>query len=506
MKKQKKVKNDKALKKTNADKEGLWKKFIKVIKQKWLIKGTTTIALIAILIAAFVLINMGVKKLNITAIDCTANKTNTLSDESKNRIKDIDKEVKLNFVGYQESDEAYTLAKQYNKVNSNIKLEMVDVNENLEFANKYNLTADSQYVIVVESGDTSRTISQDELYTYNEDYSGTVDLTEQKITSAILNVTTTNVPKMYFLTGYTTFSFEQQGGLYYLANQYLADEVLTYDTLDLLAKKEVPDDCNTLVIATPDKDFDKVVSDAIIKYIKKGGNILWLNGVYTKDLKLTNVNKVLAEYGINPFDVGFIYETDSGNIMGYDTCFKPVEGTSKITNDLKKGVLYFNSTKININTDKLSELNVEETDIITSADTTYFSTNLTGTRDKKKDKKGSYVLGALLEKKVSKDDEEEKKSRLIIYGNDYFVSDLQLVDGMYPMVYQYNNSDLFLNSLAYLNNKDEDITIRKNYANTATTFSATEGQINMIIKIIFIVPVAIIAAGIIVWIIRKNKK
>ena len=78
MKKEKKVKNDKALKKTNADKEGLWKKFIKVIKQKWLIKGTTTIALIAILIAAFVLINMGVKKLNITAIDCTANKTNTL--------------------------------------------------------------------------------------------------------------------------------------------------------------------------------------------------------------------------------------------------------------------------------------------------------------------------------------------------------------------------------------------------------------------------------------------
>ena len=505
MKKEKKVKNDKALKKTNVDKEGLGKKFIKTIKQKWLIKGTTTIVLIAILIAGFILINMGVKKLNITAIDFTANKTNTLSDESKNRIKGVDKEVKLNFIGYQESDEPYTLAKQYSKINSKIKLEMVNIKENLEFASKYNLTADSQYVIIVESGNTSRTISQDELYTYDENYN-TIDLTEQKITSAILNVTTTNVPKMYLLTGYTTFSFEQQGGLYYLANQYLADEVLTYDTLDLLSKKEVPEDCNTLVIMTPDKDFDKIVSDAIIKYIKKGGNILWLNGIYTKDLKLTNVNKVLAEYGVNPFDVGFIYETDTNNIIGWDTCFKPIEGTSKITNDLKKGVLYFSSTKININTDKLSELNVEETDIITSADTTYFSTNFTETKDKKKDKKDSYILGALLEKKVSKDEEDEKKSRLIIYGNDYFVSDLQLIDGMYPMVYNYNNSDLFLNSLAYLNNKDEDITIRKNYVNTSMMFNATEGQINIIVKIIFIVPVAIIVAGIIVWIIRKNKK
>ena len=88
-----KAKEEKALRKSNANKEKLGSKFIKAIKQRWLIKGTTTLLLIAILIAVFVLINIGVKKLNITAIDCTADKTYTLTEESKERVKNIDKEV-----------------------------------------------------------------------------------------------------------------------------------------------------------------------------------------------------------------------------------------------------------------------------------------------------------------------------------------------------------------------------------------------------------------------------
>ena len=69
-----------------------------------------------------------------------------------------------------------------------------------------------------------------------------------------------------------------------------------------------------------------------------------------------------------------------------------------------------------------------------------------------------------------------------------------------------NNADLVLNSIASLTDTDEDITIRKNYTSSDTSFTATDGEISIIVKIIFVVPVAIIALGIIVWIIRKNKK
>ena len=49
-----KQKNDKALKKSKADKEKVGSKFIRTIKKKWLIKGTSTLLLVAILIAIFI--------------------------------------------------------------------------------------------------------------------------------------------------------------------------------------------------------------------------------------------------------------------------------------------------------------------------------------------------------------------------------------------------------------------------------------------------------------------
>lgn len=518
-------KNEKALKKSNANKEKLGSKFIKVIKQRWLINGTTTLLLIAILIALFVLINIGVKKLNITALDFTAEKNYTLTDESKNRVKNINKDVNIYFVGYTELDGQYVLAKEYNNVNQKINVEIIDATENIKFAEKYKVTNESK-VIVVECGEINKMIYSSDLYTYDSSYNA-IDLTEQKITSAIINVVSDNIPKIYFLSGYTSITMDYDtttygNSLYYLTNQYIADAALEYDTLDLLASKKVPDDCDTLVILTPEKDFDKAVADAIIEYIEKGGNILWLNGVYVKEVKLTNVNRVLEQYGISPFEVGYVYETNTQNIMGYATCFKPNIQDTDITTDIvnKYGALLLNSTKINVNTDKLEDLNVVETDLILSPDTSYYTTNFTGNNSKSDDMNGEFKLGVIMEKTISSKDEEAKEddetnentdenavtSTLVLYANEKFITDIQLSSDTYPMIYQYNNADLFLNSIAYLTDNHEDITLRKSYLDKSTTFSATDGEKNTIIKIIFVVPVAIIALGIIVWIIRKNKK
>ena len=102
--------------------------------------------------------------------------------------------------------------------------------------------------------------------------------------------------------------------------------------------------------------------------------------------------------------------------------------------------------------------------------------------------------------------EETETSQLILFGNDYFITDMQISSYYNPMVFIYNNADLFLNSVAYLTDNDEDITLRKNQTSSNVTFTATEGEQDIILKLIFVVPVAIIALGIIVWIIRRNKK
>lgn len=496
---------NKSLKKVKNE-EKFSKKFINNLKSRWLISRTNTLLLIAILIATFILINIVIDKLELTPIDCTTEKTYTLTKESKERVKNIEKEINIYLVGYDKNSSKYDLINQYSKSNSKINVEIKDATTDLEFANKYELSSTSQNIII-ESDKTSKVLNESDLTTYDSSYN-TIDLTEEKVTSGILTVISEEIPNIYFLSGYSSLKFEY--GLSYL-EQYLKDEVLTYETVDLLNTEKVPENCDTLVIINPKKDFDELTTNAIIDYIKIGGNIIWLGGIYTEDINFTNVNKVLAEYGVEGFEKGYLYENNNSNIvLNYPICFKPEVQYTDITKNIYEGtgIAFLNANKIKINEDKLSELNVTETNLLLSSNTTYFSNNMTGETSISTDEKGSFILGDLLVKTITEgtDDSEAVESKLIIYGNELFTSDYYVKSNyVQPMIYIYNNKDLLLNSIAYLTDKDEDITIRKDYSSSTVSFTPTDGEKQTIMTIIFAVPLAIICAGIIVKIIRKSR-
>ena len=500
------MKEEKSLKKIKDNKKS--EKIQSFIK-KWLIKGTTTILLIAILIAIFVLVNIGMKKWDPTPIDCTKSQDYSLTEESKNRVKNIDKDVNIYFVGFEENNKQYELAKQYNKANSKIKVKTLDASKDIQLAKQYNLTTESQCV-VIECGKTSRTIEAYDLQTYDSNYVA-VDITEQKLTSAILNVVAEKIPKVYFLEGYTEFSLDTS--LASLA-KYMQDEVLTYEKLNILNKKEVPSDCDTLIITTPNKDFDDLTTDAIIKYINKGGNILWFNGIYDKEVSYKNVNKVLSQYGVKGFEKGIVYETDTDKIFGQVTCFAPEIEETDVLKGIKNGaaVLLF-ATKINVDEEKLEGLKVVKNDLMTSSEKSYFTKNLTLEFNSKNDEKGSFIVGAELEKTIKEAPEgsevqEAVTSELIIYGNDYFISDypIEIASGYQQSVFSLlNNADVALNSIAHLTNNDQDITIRKSHTDSQTSFTPSERAKTIIIAIIFAVPVIIIILGIVVWNIRRRR-
>ena len=67
-----------------------------------------------------------------------------------------------------------------------------------------------------------------------------------------MSVTTDDVPKVYFLEGYSSFSLNQK---MYLLSMYLENEIYEVDTLDVLSVGNIPEDCDTLVITTPTKRF-----------------------------------------------------------------------------------------------------------------------------------------------------------------------------------------------------------------------------------------------------------
>ena len=488
------------------NKEKLGTRFINTIKKRWLISGTNTLLLIAILIAVVILINSAVQSLELTPIDCTSNKEYTLTNESKERVANIQSDVNVYFVGYDDSSTQVSLARQYNKANDKIKIEVIDTNERTDIASKYNVTNDSK-AIIIENGEKSKTLYSDDLYTYDSSYQ-TIDLTEEKITSSILNVTSDKIDNVYFFSGYSDYSLEYSGGMYYLSS-YLKDEVLNYQTLDILIKGAIPDDCDTLVITTPNKDFDELTTNEITKYINNGGKILWLNSNYAEAKDLPNVNKILALYGVNPFSAGYVYETDnSRTALGYASCIVEDLGSTDIAKKLTD-VVMLNATKININEDGLEDLGVTKQDIITTSSTSYFRANVSNTSSSQDgDEQGGFTLGAIFTKKISNVDEDSEnsfESTLVIFGDNNFVSDVQIVSQVNPMIFLANNKDLMLNSIAYLTDNNEDITIRKDYTKSSD-FMPTDEQKQNIVRIIFTVPIAIIFFGFGVWQVRRRKK
>ena len=522
----KETKLDKKVK--NSDKEKFSTKFLNIIKKRWLISGTNTILLIAILIAVVILINTGVASLDLVPIDCTQEKEYTITDESKRRVSSIENPTNVYVIGFKEESETYTIAKQYNKANDKINVELIDVTKRTDIAEKYSVSAGEQ-VIIIENDKDYKVIDYYSLFTYEGN--SEVDLTEEKLTSTILTINSDDVPRVYFLTSYSNYSLElsnEINGMYGLS-LYLDNEVFEYETLDMLVTGKIPEDCDTLVITTPIKDFDELTTNEIIKYINNGGNILWFNSSYAEKKDLPNVNKILALYGVNPFDEGYIYETDESKmVFGCTNCIIQNLGNTDIDKNLKRAVL-LNPTKINVDDEKLEELNVSKEIIMSTDSTSYFRKDVSNTSlDTEGDTKGGFDIGGIFTKTIkegkSEDTEETSEennesseesndeksivSKLVIYGDNDFITDNQLQRGDYtsnPLILLENNVDLPLNSISYLIEHDEGITIRKKHTDIVT-FTLTDGQKSLIFNIIFMAPVAIMILGIVVWQIRRRKK
>ncbi len=495
------------VKKEDVEKEN---KFIQIIKKKWLIEGTTTLALVSIIIAAFICLNIFMHNLELTPIDLSQEKLFTLSEESKDKVRNINKDVNIYFIEYTSDNPSVELSKQYHSVNDKIKTEIVTAESRPDLVQKYGIQSGSQGIIL-ECGEKSKVLTDNDLYTYDMTTYETINIAEEKLTSSILTVTSEKIPKLYFLEGYSSYSLAQQ--MNYLGI-FLQNEINEVKQLNILSTGKVPDDCDSLIICTPEKDFDEIAANAIIDYINSGRNILWLNSAVTKNQDLPNVNRVLAMYGVKPFEIGTILETDEKKMVAQTPyiIFPNISysvPTKSIYNT--EGVIFINATKINtLSDEELSNLNVSKQVLLSTSSKSFFRSDFSIQTVSKteKDVEGEFVVGAELVKTISEANEEEGKSavksKMIILGDNNFITDYPIGNGNSPVIRLAKNKDLILNSMAYLVDREEDITVRKSTGTVA--YTATEQQDSIIKVVIFGVPGIIILAGIIVWIIRRRRK
>jgi len=195
------------------------------------IKDTTrTILLVAILVALYIVLNLWMQTINLAQIDLTKDKLYTLTDQSKNIAKKIDKEMTFYVWGYTEESSVIDLLKQYNAENSKITYKLVKTDD-IENKEKYGF--EDNYPAIIGEATDGRTsyINDSDLYSYDANYN-VVDLTEQKLTNAINNLSITEKTKVYFLEGKTNYTVSK--GLQYLSN-YLQQEFYDIASIDMVS-------------------------------------------------------------------------------------------------------------------------------------------------------------------------------------------------------------------------------------------------------------------------------
>lgn len=472
------------------------------LKKKWLINGSKTIILVLIIVAIYIGVNILLQNVVLPEIDCTQNKIYSLSQETKDKLTDLDREITITLINYSNYQSVINFTERYVELNNQIKIEKIDdLSARADLMQKYSLNP-TDSLIIVKTGENEKTLTNEDLFTYDYSTYKQIDTTEEAITNAIMDVTTEKKSKIYFMSNHTMYETQY----FTTIMQAMEKEANKVETLDILANNGIPEDCDCLVISTLKEDITEQEKDKILAYIKNGGELLLMCGPNINNVNLSNFQKVLDEYGIT-IEKGIVFEGTAANMVaGYPDFIIEKTQSNSLTQKLNMAMnlCLVDAAKITFNEEKLEELGVEQEVLATTTENSYVRTNLnqqSPTRTSQDGETESCIVAAMATKTI----EEGKTSKVIIYANELFAMDMQVQINGYTMstVNLYNNKDLILNSVAYLNEKENGITIRKNYE--TVNYTVTEQQNTIIMTIIFALPVAIIIAGIVIWQVRRKR-
>lgn len=503
---EKKQERNKALTKTKNEKHdkqhrvsSFFKKVIQNINKKWLVKSTTTLLLVLIILIIYFGVAILLDNVVLPEIDCTAEKLYSLSEETKNIMKNIEKDVTIQLLNYGENDTMKNMMEQYHIANKHIRIDRIDdLTDRSDITQKYSIE-DSDQLLIVSCGENEIVLNSYELYTYDYSTYEQIDLTEEMVTNAIVNVTTDQKPTIYFMENHAMYSFNNY---YATTTKVLEGDANIVESINLLSTGGVPEDCDTLVITTLKEDLTELEKEYIETYINRGGNLLLMCGPNFLNDSLNNFHHILEQYGLTIKD-GVVIEGNSNNkVMQFNDIIIENMSSNSVTKnkDLNLTLYIADAAAITLaEQDKLDELGVTHEVLLSTTDSSFIRTNLNLTsqyRTSMDSEEASYVLGVLATKEIS----ENTVSKLIFYSNPMFTE----IPTQQGWLDGGNVRDVTANSIAYLNQKENTITIRKNF--DSVSYTVTVAQHTVIMIIIFGVPVLVIILGIIIWQIRKRRR
>jgi len=425
--------------------------------------------------------------------DLTKAKQHTLTQSTKDLIEDLGQEIRLTafYVGlppkYLED-----LFREYGRVsNGAIITEIIDPIVQIGYAAQFgNVIRGKERKVFVQSGKEQREI----------DFTEEV-LSEEQLTNAIVRVTR-RIRRVYFLIGHNEYNIYEDGdtGLKAFEALLSTNNVIS-QRLMLGIKGEIPEDCDVLIVAGAKNHLTQKEEEIIQAYLKDGGDALFLIEnviVTTSDNPLTeeqkkknpSFNSILNDWGINIADdvVVDLSSHASGDVGSPAT--RNYMAHKSIVHDLDY-TFFVRPRSISMKKGRRPSVRVAPIVLTASNATSWGETDRTlqVKFDEGIDRAGPVPIAFAIWE--PKEEDEASDTRIIVITDADFLTNV--------FIGQYSNARLGLNTINWLSESDYRVLIDKKDIDIER-LGLTSKQKRMVGIMLFLMPIFIAVAGIMVWI------
>lgn len=416
--------------------------------------------------------------------DWTKNNRNTLSDVSIKLLQQIPAPVKITtFIpdGNLLSNRQYIkeLVGKYQKYKKNITLEIINPDTSPDLVRQLKVTSYGE--VVVEYEGRNEHITQ---------------LKEQTLSNTLQRLLRQGERRLLFVTGHG--ERKPDGRANYDWNDFSEKLKIKGITTELLKLNETPNipDVAAIVIASPQIDYLPGEVKLIIDYVKRGGNVLW---VQEPGKSLFGLQPLAELLGIN-FYPGTIVDPTAQMMNVNDPSFSIVTNypAHAITRDFQYISIF--PKAVGIIHAAVKEDWLAKPFLQTVARSWSETGILKGAIDYNQDTDivGPLTIGLSLTRKDKKEttDKNSKKQRIVILGDGDFLSNTYLGN--------QGNLNIGHNIINWISNDDSFISIPSS--------SAADSQINIsdltgaVIGLFFLIilPLGLIVSGTLIWYKRRS--
>lgn len=487
---------------------GQWRDIVAFFTRRQTRYGTFSFASILILLGILAGVNYVASRQN-KRWDLTASKEFTLSDQTRKVLQGLKQPLKM-MVFAKETDfgRFRDRLSEYGYTSKQVQIEYIDPDKEPGAAKQYEIQ--SYGTVAVE---------------YNKRIERVTTDTEQDLTNAIIKAVEGQQRKVYFVQGHgehDTASADERTGYNFIA-EMLGRENYSLEKLPLAQKPDVPVDAAVVVIAGPTSDYLEPEVEQLRRYLNKGGKLLlMLDPPDSAEAKpLTNLIALAKEWGIDVHDDIVIDRSGIGQLVGRGPGMPialtyPSHAITERFNNVMTGFPIARSvTPSSATPSGRTAQSIVETSPQSWADTdvkAIFERRPLEFDEKAGDKMGPVSLAAAISAPAPEqpaapaepaapgpngaaappaEPPAKRETRVVVYGDSDFVSNSGLgVQG---------NGDLFMNTVNWLSQQENLISIRPKSAEDRRVTLTQDQQSWVFLFSVVMLPGLVIGAGVYNW-------